>query len=123
MIGGIGIDIVESKRIESLWKAYGDHFLKKILSDDEIAAMPKKFPVQYIGGRFALKEAIVKASGKRDFAFNEISVLNDETGKPFIKEKDAIARIIGREESSFAIHVSISHEKEYCTASAVIEFL
>ena len=123
MIGGIGIDIVKSKRIESLWKTHGDHFLKKILSDDEIAAMPPKFPVPYISGRFALKEAIVKASGKRDFAFSEISVLNDETGKPFVKDKDVIGRIIGREEGSFAIHVSISHEKEYCTASAIIEFL
>ena len=123
MIGGIGIDIVKSKRIESLWKAHGEHFLKKILSDDEIAAMPKKFPVQYIGGRFALKEAIVKAVGKRDFAFSEISVLNDESGRPFVKEKEVIGRVIGREEDSFAIHVSISHEKEYCTASAIIEFL
>lgn len=123
MISGIGIDIVKSERIESLYKAHGKSFLEKILSGEEIALMPAKFPVQYIGGRFAVKEAIVKALGGRPFAFSEITVLNNEAGRPFVKDTGCIAKLTGRSVSSFVVHISISHEKDYCTASALIEFL
>jgi holo-[acyl-carrier protein] synthase len=122
LTGGVGIDIVKLERIESLWKAHGALFLERILSGEEIGAIPEKFPVEYIGGRFAAKEAIVKAVGRRGFEFSKISILNDEAGRPFIKEKSALGTALARTEDSFSIYVSISHEREYCVGLAILEF-
>ena len=58
-----------------------------------------------ICGRFAVKEAFVKAAGYK--SFKEICCLNDENGKPYIKDEPC--------------HVSISHENHYAVAFVVIE--
>lgn len=121
MILGSGIDIVKLERIESLYEQYGGHFLEKILSSAEIAALPEKFPVPYIGGRFAVKEALVKALGGLKFNFNEISILKHENGAPFINETFRLAEILSMPENRLAVFVSISHENDYCVANVIIE--
>lgn len=118
MIIGVGVDIVKLRRIEDLYKKHGVRFLEKVLSEDEIKLIPEKFAALYIGGRFAAKEALVKALGGRDFDFSEISLLNDENGRPFVSEKEKISDIL---RAPAEIHVSISHEQDYCAALAVIE--
>jgi holo-[acyl-carrier protein] synthase len=121
MIIGTGIDIVKMERIERLFGSFGDKFLQKILSDEEAGNVPVKFPAPYISGRFAVKEALVKAMGGKEFSFGDITVLNDDKGRPFIKDARVLAGLLGIPEQSFAIHISISHEQDHCVASVIIE--
>jgi len=121
MIIGMGVDIVKLERIESLYEKHGKHFLEKILSAEEISLLPEKFPVPYIGGRFAVKEALVKAIGARDFEFNEISVLKKDNGAPFISDLTKLEQLLNMSHNSLLVHISISHETDYCIANVIIE--
>jgi holo-[acyl-carrier protein] synthase len=113
MIAGTGIDIVNIKRIKKSLSTYGEKFLQKILSDKEIEAIPAVKKEEFIAGRFAAKEALVKASGI-SFNFNSITILNDSDGKPYIdKLPDKI--------KNKKIHLSISHDSDYAAAFVIIE--
>jgi len=113
MITGTGIDIVNIKRIKKSLSTYGDKFIQKILSDKEIKEIPAVRKEEFIAGRFAVKEALVKASGI-SFNFNTITILNDSNGKPYIvKLPDEI--------KNTKVHISISHDSDYAAAFVIIE--
>lgn len=88
MILGIGTDIVTIARIEQSIERFGDTFLQKILTPNELAQMPvqnKKRQVEWVAGRFACKEACVKALGtgfSGGIAPNQIEILRDEGKAP-----------------------------------------
>ena len=126
MINGIGIDIVKIDRVKKILESYRDRFLQRILSPGEIGIISEKNPVSFVAGRFAVKEAIFKAIGKKDgISFSDIEILNDVSGKPYINDinklKNTISSLKGA--NIIRIHISISHEKEFAAASAVIEIL
>ena len=63
---GVGVDIVEVGRIGSMVERHGDRFLKKVFTEAEIAyAAGRKRGVESLAGRFAAKEAFMKAVGRR----------------------------------------------------------
>ncbi|MCP5465434.1 MAG: holo-ACP synthase [Thermotogae bacterium] len=107
MILGIGCDIVKIDRIN-------EEISKKILSSEELKIYLKidseKRKKEYLAGRFAAKEAIIKAFGYY-IPLRDIAVLNYESGKPYVIIK----------EKNFVINVSISHEKEYAISYAMVE--
>jgi len=113
MITGTGIDIVNIKRIKKSLSTYGDKFTQKILSDKEIENIPVVKKEEFIAGRFAAKEALVKASGT-SLIFSAITILNDGDGKPSIVE---LPKDIGNQK----IHLSISHDSDYAAAFVIIE--
>lgn len=113
MITGTGIDIVKISRIKKNIDKYGNKFIEKILSEKEISRIPAAGREEFIAGRFAAKEALVKASGII-FSFSIITILNDENGKPFISET-------ADDLKNKKIHLSISHDTDYAVASAIIE--
>mgnify|MGYP001191731457 CR=1 FL=1 len=100
----IGIDLVENKRFNHFLEE--DRKLKRILSLDELAVLAtftsKERKLEYIASRFAAKEALVKAG--LSFNFQEVSILNNEDGSPFVSGF-----------SDVEILISISHTKEYST--------
>ena len=99
----IGCDIVENKRL--LDKS--ENFIDKILTDKEKQLYKTRNNVEFLAGRFAAKEAIMKCVPNiNDFSFVDIEILNDSNGKPFTNIK-------GIED------ISISHEKEYTIAVAL----
>jgi holo-[acyl-carrier protein] synthase len=118
MILGIGIDLVELKRIAELMS---DRFIERVLSESEqklyhnIAAEQTK--LSFVGGRFAAKEALFKAFSKGDGTANYIdfSVLNDEYGAPYVVSKHI--------ESNHRVLISISHTDAYAMAYVMIEKL
>ena len=123
MIKGTGIDIVEVVRIaDSLGK--GDHFRRLVFSEEEIAyceKQGKKF--ESYAGRFAAKEAFLKALGtgwRGELEFHDLIFMNDEWGKPFLvlkgKSKAALEAY-----AHCKVHVSISHTTHYATAIVIIE--
>jgi len=116
MIQGIGTDITDISRIKKLMDEQGQRFFDKILSAEEISLIPVKGSEHFTAGRFAAKEALVKALG-RSFEFSGLSILNDESGKPYVHNPD----FISGDEKGVTFHISISHEKDYATAVALIE--
>lgn len=109
MIAGIGTDIVEIGRVK---KVISDGFMAKVLSADELERtkeMSETRKIQFLAGRFAAKEAIIKCLSDRELPnMSDLNITNDEKGKPEIRYKD------------YVILLSISHERNYATAVAVL---
>ena len=113
----VGVDIVEIARIRSSYERFGQTFMKKILTDAEIAlCLSKPDPVASLAGRFAAKEAVSKALGtgiSKGLFWHSIEVLNDEAGKPFVT--------IHAPTFSGRISISISHDRHSAVAMALYE--
>ena len=61
---GIGIDATDLPRVADILGRYGDRFLRRVFTDGEIAYCTKRRdPVPHLAGRFAVKEAAMKALG------------------------------------------------------------
>tara|TARA_B100000963_G_C22604747_1_gene661926 strand:+ start:431 stop:829 length:399 start_codon:yes stop_codon:yes gene_type:complete len=120
-----GIDIVEIDRISKVYQKFGFNFLVKVLSKHELKIIPieKKKRINFITGRFATKEALVKALGtgfRKGLSFKDISVINDKNGKPEIFFDQNLNDFFKTIIKNFNISASISHEKKYCVASVTI---
>ena len=113
MIKGLGVDIVEIKRLEKTVKRWGDIFLNRIFTKKELAySKDKAKPMEHLAARFAAKEAVFKAFGTNPkLNFKDIEISNDRYGKPYC--------IIKNKQSS--ILLSISHTENYAVASAIIQ--
>jgi len=123
LIYGIGTDITEIRRIQKAITR-NKNFTNKLFTKDEMDLWEKKnFKLEFIAGRFAAKEAISKAlgTGIRDFSFKDIEIINNELGKPQVILKPKAEDIITKISKSYKIHLSISHEKEYAIAYALLE--
>lgn len=115
---GLGTDIVEIERIEKAINKT-EKFREKVFTDKEILYCEgKATKYQSYAGRFCVKEAISKAmgTGVRNFELKDIEVLNDGLGKPF-------GVFYGNLKEYFSdknLMITISHCKEYATATAII---
>ncbi len=131
MIHGIGTDIVEIKRVRDAVGKWGERFLKKIFTENEISyCYKKKDPFPHLAVRFAAKEAVVKAlsnsahkaqSAERGLKFanlKNIEVLNQPTGKPFI---NLLGSLKASFHDKFIIHLTLTHERSYAIATVVLE--
>lgn len=116
MILGIGCDIVETKRIHKLYESRPEQFLSKIYSKAEQLKFKENNSIAYLAKRFAAKEAVAKALGQGigELAFNEIEILNNEKGAPFVN-------ILKSGYEHLIFHISLSDEKTLAIAYAVIE--
>ena len=97
MISGTGIDIIEISRIKNAVIRWKDSFLKRIFTQNEINySQARKFSYQHLAARFAAKEAVLKAIGDssiHQINLREVEVLNDKSGKPFIRLSGAAKKI------------------------------
>jgi len=88
MIIGLGIDIADQIRIHDGIKKHGDKFLQRIFTAPEIAScQPYRYPVEHYAGKFAVKEAFMKAIGTgltQNVTFKDIEVLNRDSGAPYV---------------------------------------
>jgi len=114
MIMGSGIDIVEIDRIQKAVERWGDVFLNYVFTPAEIAHAKKfKFPYRHYAGRFAAKEAIYKALNMPRLSWQDVTIVNDESGKPVCQYNS--------HDFNFRITISISHSRDYAVASAIVE--
>ncbi len=121
MISGIGIDIIEISRIEHSIAQYGDIFLKKLFTENEIRyCKSKQFPIQHFAARFAAKEAFSKAVStgwSGEFEWKNVEVKNDSAGKPdFILYGKTAETLQG-----YSVFLSMSHSDTSVIAFVVIE--
>jgi holo-[acyl-carrier protein] synthase len=122
MITGIGIDIIEVKRMER-WLD-NSALLERYFHPQEItlAFSRKKSAAQTLAARFAAKEAFGKAlgTGLARIELKDIIVINNDRGKPDIK-------LTGTAENEFEksgankVHLSLAHERENAVAMIVLE--
>lgn len=127
-IAGIGLDVVEIGRVARLLSGpAGERFMDRVLTDRERAAardMAEKRLVQYVAGRFALKEAVAKALGCGIgglVGFRDIEAVPDELGKPCCSlSEDALGRL-GFTGRPPRLHVAITHERSLAAATALLE--
>ena len=120
-IFGVGIDIVEIQRINEIYSRYGERFARKILSNSELRNFYKnKNKISFLAKRFAAKEAVGKALGvgiKNGSILKNIEIKNDLNGKPFVNINN-IKKLNMAEKKE--IHISLSDEKKYAVANALI---
>ena len=125
MIIGTGIDLIENIRIEALLKSsISSRFFKKIFTENEVLLAGGR--ALFFAGNFAAKEAFAKSlgTGFRGFMPNEVEILRDELGKPYINLYGGALKRLNEmfsHKDDCKVHVSITNTKDYSCASVFIE--
>jgi len=124
LIFGVGTDLVELSRVESIFQRFGEHFARRILMDAELELFARsKDPVRFLAMRFAGKEATVKAMGT-GFAhgvwLRDVGILNNDWGRPVIVWSERGRRVCERLGIG-AGHVSLTDDAGLVLAFAVVE--
>jgi holo-[acyl-carrier protein] synthase len=121
MVKGIGVDILEIQRIQKSIDTFGNEFLEKIFTPEEIRYCSTKHnTAQHFAARFAAKEAVSKAfaTGWRgNFSWKDIEVTNDELGKPRITLRGKLKESLPHA----SIFVSLSHSESHVVAMVILE--
>lgn len=119
---GIGLDVVEVRRIAELYSRHGQRFLARVFAPEEQEyCLRMKDPSPCLAARFAAKEAVSKAFGTGigpDATFTEIVVQREASGRPTIVLHGAAAetaRRLGIER----FLVSLTHTEHYAAAQAI----
>lgn len=128
MIEGIGIDVVEMERMAKLLAGEsGPRFAARVLTAAELeryGGMQPRRAVEFAAGRFAAKEAVVKALGcgiGSCVGFRDIEVLPDERGRPSCRMASEAWTRLGLQEAAYRLHVAITHERRLAAATATLE--
>jgi holo-[acyl-carrier protein] synthase len=129
MIVGIGLDMVELQRIGRIIQqpSGGARFADRVLTGREKerwAALPSRRALEFLAGRFAAKEAVVKALGcgiGATAGFRDIEILPDAGGKPVCVLSDGAWQRLGAQGAQHRILVAITHERTMAAATAVVE--
>lgn len=120
-IKGIGVDVVDVKRMKTVLEKQGEYFLNKVFSDMEVTyCRTRKKPYIHFAARFAAKEAVAKAmrtgwSGA--FHWRDIEVVNDQSGAPHI----LLSRNVAKALEHCEVHLSLSHTDNTVVALVVLE--
>ena len=114
MFIGTGVDITEVRRIRQAVERWGDDFLRRVFTEEELKNAENRTSLyQHLAGRFAAKEAVFKAAGDSGISWQDIQISNDRQGKPICVFRNGKGK-------NMDVCISISHVKTYAVASAVI---
>lgn len=123
MLVGIGTDIVKVDRIRRACSRWGGRFLRRVYTLAEQSYCGNKAnSACCLAGRFAAKEAVLKAlgTGQKGSGFEEVEVVNDAAGKPLVILRGRAAAV-ARDRGVSTVHLSISHDDAFAVAFAVAE--
>lgn len=116
---GLGNDIIAINRIKSGIDRYGQRFLDKIYTHREQEyCLRNRESARHFAGRFAAKEAVVKALGvgfRNGLGWHDIEIVNDEMGKPIAIPSQKLNDLYDNPQ----FMISISHCKELASAVAI----
>jgi holo-[acyl-carrier protein] synthase len=123
MIFGIGIDVLEAKRIDATYARFGAHLVERLLMPEERSQFERtRRPERFLAMHFAAKEAIVKAMGT-GFAhgiwIRDVGVVQNRWGKPevvYSERGDELRQRLGVGEG----HVTLTDEAGLVVAVAVL---
>ncbi len=128
MILGLGTDILDIHRFEGTLKTYNQQVLNRLFTAQEQAYCDAKphFRTARYAKRFAAKEAALKALGtgrSKGIRWQDVSVVNDETGKPSLKFCGRAREILQEKAQGQVVttHLSLSDSEAFATATVIIE--
>ena len=122
---GIGVDIIENKRIKEAIK--NKSFINRVYSlKEQRQSKLTKNKVAFFSKRFVAKEAFSKALGtgfRMKLNFKDIEVVNNRMGKPNYVKNKKITKIIQNQFKikGYNLFLSISDERKYSTAFVIIQ--
>lgn len=124
MIVGTGVDLIEIDRVKKAHEKHGERFIERLFTKAEAAyCLKKKDPYPSLAGRFAAKEAVIKAFshgfGGR-WKWTQIEVVRAQSGKPSLKFT-GIMEQLRLERGIDRVHLSIAHSKRDATANVIFE--
>ncbi|MBU4485059.1 holo-ACP synthase [bacterium] len=123
MIVGIGIDLVDVRRVESMIFRWQERFLKRVFTSKEIRyCNNKRNPATRFATRYAAKEAFIKAIYPK--GFEDIDLLNIEidqkSGRPFVNATGGVKERLEKMNVK-NVFVMLSHDGDYGIANVVLE--
>ena len=124
---GIGVDIIQNKRIKSSIK--NKSFVSRTFGNKEIYfSKNTSNKTNYFAKRFAAKEALAKSIGtgfRKNINFNDIYVKNNRLGKPKLLFNNKVKNIMVKtfKSKKFNVFLSLSDEKRYSIAYVIINKL
>ena len=122
---GIGVDIIQNKRIKSSIK--NKLFVSRTFGNKEIYFSKNiSDKTNYFAKRFAAKEALAKSIGtgfRNNLNFKDIQILNDKIGKPYYQKSKKIDKIINKKfkVKTYDLFLSIADEKDYSIAFTILQ--
>ena len=124
MIVGLGTDLIEIDRVKKAHLKHGQRFIDRLFTPAEASyCLKKKDPYPSLAGRFAAKEATIKAFGHGfggRWKWVHIEVVRERSGRPTLKLKGIMEKL--REERKIDnIHLTIAHSKRDATATVLFE--
>lgn len=128
MIYGIGTDICDIRRIEATWQRQGERFVRKVLTDAELAVWQQRsarWPqrgLRYLATRFSAKEAFSKAIGlgmRLPMSWRHCEIINQASGQPTIVLHGELRTWF--EAKGLRAHVTVTDESDYAASFVVVE--
>jgi len=124
MIFGVGVDVVQISRIGSLLNRWGDRFLQRVFTNQEIRhCLRRKDPSPHLAVRFAAKEAFLKALGigySQGVRWKDIEVSRNASGIPNVQLHN-YTRTVCQSHGISRIHLSMSHDGDYGLVQVILE--
>ncbi len=123
VIYGIGIDIVEIERMRGVVERWGDKFLERVFTHEELVyCQSRTDPIPHLAARFAAKESVVKAlmnSKANITSLYEIEIAKDSlSGAPYVKLSGA-TETFAKNHTITSILISISHTATYAVSQII----
>lgn len=124
MIAGIGIDIVDIGRVQALLSRYGDRFTQRVFTEAETTYARRSVkPAERLAGRFAVKEAVLKAFGtgkSQGILWRDVETVRGSMGKPEVILYGNALKYLNKLNGT-KIHVTITHDGGKAVAFVIIE--
>jgi holo-[acyl-carrier protein] synthase len=124
MIVGLGLDIAEIDRIEAAIKRHPAAFIERVYTPAEAAYCQRYAnPYERYAGRFAVKEAAMKALGtgwSRGVRWRDIEVVREASGRPTLR-LEGVARSIADSLDTNRILLTITHSGNLAIAQVIFE--
>lgn len=120
---GLGFDATDIPRIRATYEQYGERFLQRVFTDGEIAyCMRRRDPVPSLAGRFASKEAAMKALGtghSRGVLWKDVEIVRAPGGPPQLRLHGGAARR-AREMNVGGSLLTITHSEGLAMAQVLL---
>ncbi len=124
MIIGIGVDLTEQSRIRAAVERHGERFLQRVFTAHELAYCQRYHDaIPHLAGRFAVKEATMKALGAglaQHVFFSDIEVVHLASGAPsLVLYRQALQ--LSQQRAITQMHVTLTHSGDLAVAVVVLE--
>jgi holo-[acyl-carrier protein] synthase len=117
---GVGVDLVDVARFERAMSRT-PRLRSRLFADDELSRGGRPLPLRSLAGRFAAKEALIKAFGQSgSIGWHDMPVVSDEHGNPGFGLRDGAAAVAA-ELGATSVHLTMSHDAGMAVAFVVVE--